>query len=176
MIASSTPEHKKVTFKDLYGVAALLTLFMAGFMAFRAYGLDDAPPAARLIAVAGVPSSWGIHKGVGDIICMEDVRHCLRLPKLWMEQELVEDGLRRRYPVLIRYDPKSLSAWGSRVYYSLYELKFDERVIIGYEEMKEDLRSSRHFAQWAAAVLTLVGIVLLVLAVRYSLVVPRMAS
>lgn len=161
--------HKKtISLAGIFGVAIIPTIYLAGAMAWRACILDDAPPAASLRWVSGVPSSWGTQKVVGSIICMEDVRHCLRIPKPWMEQELVIDGLRSGLPVSIRYDPRSLSAWGARVYYSLYELRVDQRVIISYDEMKDDLRSSRHFAQWAAAILALACVVFAVLAFRLS--------
>lgn len=161
-------KKKTVRLAGIFGLAILPTIYLAGVMAWRAYLFDDAPPAASLRWVSGVPSSWGTQKMVGSVICMEEVRHCLRIPKPWMEKDLVIDGLRSGLPVSIRYDPKSLSAWGSRAYYSLYELSVDQRVIISYDEMKDDLRSSRHFAQWAAAILALACIVFAVLAFRLS--------
>lgn len=161
-------DKKTISLAGIFGLAIIPTFYLAGVMAWRAYILDDAPPVAQLRWVSGVPSSWGTQKMVGSVICMEDVRHCLRIPKPWMEQELVVDGLRSGLPVSIRYDPKSLSAWGARVYYSLYELRVDQRVIIGYDEMKDDLRSSRQFAQWAAVILFLACIVFAVMAFRLS--------
>ena len=161
--------HKnKISLAGMFSLAIIPTLYAAGAMAWRACILDDAPPATVLRSVYGVPSSWGTQKMVGPVICMEDVPHCLRIPKPWMEEDLVIDGLRSGLPVSIRYDPKSLSAWGVRVYYSLYELRIDQRVIISYDEMKDELRSSRHFAQWAAAILLLACIVFAVMAFRLS--------
>jgi hypothetical protein len=157
---------KTISLAGMFGLAIIPTIYLASVMAWRAYLFDDAPPAASLRWVSGVPSSWGTQDMVGSVICMEEVRHCLRIPKPWMEKDLVIDGLRSGLPVSIRYDPKSLSAWGARVYYSLYELRVDQRVIISYDEMKDDLRSSRHFAQWAAAILALACIVFAVLAFR----------
>jgi hypothetical protein len=159
---------KTISLAGVFGLAIIPTIYLAGVMAWRAYIFDDAPPVASLRWVSGVPSSWGSQKVVGTIICMEDLSHCLRIPKIGMERELVISGLQAGLPVAIRYDPKSLSAWGARVYYSLYELRVDQRVIISYDEMKDDLRSSRHFAQWAAAILALACIFFAVMAFRLS--------
>jgi hypothetical protein len=161
-------ERKTISLAGIFGLAIIPTISLTGLMAWHAYIYDDAPPAAGLRWASGVPSSWGSQKVVGTIICMEDVQHCLRIPKIGMEKELVINGLQSGLPVTIRYDPKSLSAWGARVYYSLYEFKVDQRMIISYDEMKEDLRSSRHFAQWGAGLLFLACVGLAVLAFRFS--------
>jgi hypothetical protein len=161
-------DKKAISLAGVFGLAIIPTFALVILMTWRAYVFDDAPPAASLRWVSGVPSSWGSQKMVGTIICMDDVPQCLRIPKMDMEKELVIDSLQSGLPVAIRYDPKSLSAWGARVYYSLYEFRVDQRVIISYDAMKEDLRSSRHFAQWAAAILALACIVFAVLAFRLS--------
>lgn len=161
-------DKKTISLAGIFGLAIIVTIPLLLLMAWRAYMFDDAPPVTSLRWVSGVPSSWGSQQTVGTIICMEGLPHCLRIPKMEMERELVINGLQYGLPVTIRYDPKSLSAWGSRVYYSLYEFRVGQRTIFSYDEMRDDLRSSRHFAQWAAALLALACIVFAVLAFRLS--------
>lgn len=161
--------EKKPTPIALYlGLAGHLCFWLSMLMVWRAYILADAPPADHLKGVAGIPSSWGSQKNVGTIICMDGLQECLRMAKPGMEGPLVIDALRSGLPVAIRYDPHSLSQWGARIYYSAYELKVDQRMIFSYEDMRDELTASRHFAEGGVVFFLLASIVLTVMAYRRS--------
>lgn len=69
---------------------------------------------------------------------------------------------RQGLPLATRYDRKNPVSWGNRVFFEAYDIAVDGKVVLSYDDLRQDRLLARHIAQTAMtcsflAVLILAG-------------------
>lgn len=158
----------KVTTPKL-ALSAVLGFAMSGFMMYSWVTFSGIPPRLKLLAAAG-PVSW-VHNGkYGIKFGLVGVSKSFEYSSKSNAMGVVAGALEHsgRAVVTVLYDPEQPTGpvYSSDVYYGVFEISIDGRVVQSHEQIARAWRSDQRIAPWLAVGCALAGMYLSWAAVR----------
>jgi len=149
------------------------------FVGYQCWDLDHGlPPADTLSVVSGAID--GVHHRHGLELRLVGQPVPFRLPRSTQPSRqtaaALEQAVKNRSTVGLRYSPKSARTFTGEVHHLFYELRIDDRVVHGYAETRRAWRATRQVGRTVAQIFAGLGIAFMVLAFRMARVTKSWTS